>query len=418
MYADRLPSETQSDWTQTDRCAIIRKGCIEPIVAANSIREEAETAIWLIEQNDNFVQFRGDRTASKSLFQVLPPLAGRFDIMIDYRTEAPQILLDFLSYHETVKAHSRRTVDEYFLDLRNFFRYMKQIRDPSLADRNLDEIDIKDVDLDFVASVTLTDIYSYMTYLSRDRILHQNSPVSDYGLNAASRARKIATIRSFYNYLTNKMHLIQENPVKDIDSPKLQKTLPKYLTLDESLKLLESVDGKNQERDYCILTLFLNCGLRISELVGLNCRDIQDEALRVLGKGNKIRIIYLNDACLEALRQYLAVRRPITGRDSDALFLSSRNERISRSMVHAMVKKRLAAAGIDASQYSSHKLRHTAATLMLQNGVDVRAVQEVLGHDHLNTTEIYTHVDNESLRVASRATPLSKVKKRKKSEES
>ena len=297
--------------------------------------------------------------------------------MIDYRTEAPQILLDFLSYHETVKAHSRRTVDEYFLDLRNFFRYMKQIRDPSLADRNLDEIDIKDVDLDFVASVTLTDIYSYI-----------------------------------------KMHLIQENPVKDIDSPKLQKTLPKYLTLDESLKLLESVDGKNQERDYCILTLFLNCGLRISELVGLNCRDIQDEALRVLGKGNKIRIIYLNDACLEALRQYLAVRRPITGRDSDALFLSSRNERISRSMVHAMVKKRLAAAGIDASQYSSHKLRHTAATLMLQNGVDVRAVQEVLGHDHLNTTEIYTHVDNESLRVASRATPLSKVKKRKKSEES
>ena len=168
--------------------------------------------------------------------------------MIDYRTEAPQILLDFLSYHETVKAHSRRTVDEYFLDLRNFFRYMKQIRDPSLADRNLDEIDIKDVDLDFVASVTLTDIYSYMTYLSRDRILHQNSPVSDYGLNAASRARKIATIRSFYNYLTNKMHLIQENPVKDIDSPKLQKTLPKYLTLDESLKLLESVDGKNQDR--------------------------------------------------------------------------------------------------------------------------------------------------------------------------
>ena len=337
--------------------------------------------------------------------------------MADYRTEAPQILRDFLSYHETVKAHSRRTVDEYYLDLRNFFRYMKQIRDPALSDKTLDEIDIMDVDLDFVASVTLTDIYGYMTYLSRDRIRYPNSPNSDYGLNAASRARKIATIRSFYNYLTNKMHLLRENPVKDIDSPKLKKTLPKYLTLDESMQLLDAVDGKNQERDYCILTLFLNCGLRISELVGLNLSDIQADALRVLGKGNKVRIIYLNDACKDALDRWLAVRRPIQGRDANALFLSSRNERISRSMVHAMVKKRLGEAGIDSTQYSSHKLRHTAATLMLQNGVDVRAVQEVLGHDHLNTTEIYTHIDNESLRVAAKANPLSRVKKSKKNEE-
>ena len=144
--------------------------------------------------------------------------------MADYRTEAPQILRDFLSYHETIKAHSKRTVDEYFLDLRNFFRYLKQTRDPSLCDRSLDEIDITDVDLDFVASVTLTDIYGYMTYLSRDRVQHQNSRNSGYGLNAASRARKIATIRSFYNYLTNKMHLLRENPVKDMDSPKLKKT--------------------------------------------------------------------------------------------------------------------------------------------------------------------------------------------------
>lgn len=337
--------------------------------------------------------------------------------MNDYRTQAPQILLDFLSYHETVKAHSKRTVDEYFLDLRNFFRYMKQLRDPSLSGKPLDEIDILNVDLDFVASVTLTDIYGYMTYLSRDRVQHQNSRNSGYGLNAATRARKIATIRSFYNYLTNKMHLLRENPVKDIDSPKLQKSLPKYLTLDESLQLLDAVDGKNQERDYCILTLFLNCGLRISELVSLNLSDIQGDALRILGKGNKVRIIYLNDACQEALDGWLAVRRPIQGRDENALFLSSRNERISRSMVHAMVKKRLSAAGIDSTQYSSHKLRHTAATLMLQNGVDVRAVQEVLGHDHLNTTEIYTHIDNASLRIAAKANPLSHVKKPKKQDD-
>ena len=333
--------------------------------------------------------------------------------MTNYQTDAPDILREFLAYHETVKAHSKRTVDEYFLDLRNFFRYLKQIRDPGLKNLSLDEIDIMDIDLHFVSGVTLNDIYGYMTYLSRDRAQHHNSSNSQYGLSAASRARKIATIRSFYNYLTNKKHLLRENPVKDIDSPKLKKTLPKYLTLDQSTELLDAVDGKNQERDYCILTLFLNCGLRISELVGLNLNDVSDETLRVLGKGNKVRILYLNEACQEALNSYLAVRRPVTGRDANALFLSSRNERVSRSTVHAMVKKRLTAAGIDSSEYSSHKLRHTAATLMLQNGVDVRAVQEVLGHDHLNTTEIYTHVDNEGLRIAAKANPLSKVKKKK-----
>ena len=308
--------------------------------------------------------------------------------MNDYRLESPPILRDFLSYHETIKAHSQKTVDEYFLDLRNFFRFLKQSRDPSLCDLPLSEISIMDVDLDFVKSVTLTDIYAYMTYLSRDRVLHQNSDASSYGLNAASRARKIATIRSFYGYLTNKAHLLDANPCKDLDSPKIKKTLPKYLTLDESMQLLQSVDGQNRERDYCILTIFLNCGLRISELCGLDLQDIQDDALRVLGKGDKVRIVYLNNA----------------------LFLSSRNERISRSSVHALVKKHLSAAGLDASEYSSHKLRHTAATLMLQNGVDVKAVQEVLGHEHLNTTEIYTHIDNDALRVAAKANPLSHVK--------
>lgn len=330
--------------------------------------------------------------------------------MTDYRTETPEILRDFLSYHETIKGHSKRTVDEYFLDLRNFFRFLKQERNPVLRNKQLDEISIMDVDLNFVKSVTLTDIYDYMTFLSRDRILHQNSAHSGYGLNAASRARKIATIRSFYKYLTNKVHLLTENPVKDLDSPKLKKTLPKYLTLNESIRLLDSVSGKNQERDYCILTLFLNCGLRISELVGLNLNDVQEDSLRVLGKGNKVRIVYLNDACKSALELYLAVRRPIVGRDQNAMFLSSQNERISRSGVHALVKKRLSEAGIDSTQYSAHKLRHTAATLMLQNGVDVRAVQEVLGHEHLNTTEIYTHIDNEALRIAAKANPLSHVK--------
>ena len=337
---------------------------------------------------------------------------------IDYRSESPRILIDFLSYHETIKAHSQKTVDEYFLDLRNFFRYLKQLRDRSLQDIPFEDISIKDIDLAFIKDITLTDIYGYMTYLSRDRVQHHNSENSNKGLSAASRARKLATIRSFFNYLCNKVHLLENNPCKDIDSPKLKKSLPRYLTLNESLSLLDAVDGNNRERDYCILTLFLNCGLRISELIGLNRNDIQEDALRVLGKGNKVRIVYLNQACQDALQQYLAVRRPISGRDQDALFLSSQNKRISRSMVHTPVKKPLSQAGLDSTQYSSHKLRHTAATLMLQNGVDVKAVQEVLGHEHLNTTEIYTHVDNDSLRVAAKANPLSRVKMKGKIKES
>ena len=336
---------------------------------------------------------------------------------MDYRTDSPQLLLDFLSYHETIKAHSQRTVDEYYLDMRNFFRYLKQQRDPALAGKALDEIDIRDVDIDFISRITLTDIYSYLTYLSRDRVQHQNSEISNKGLNAASRARKLATIRSFFNYICNKRHLLEDNPCKDVDTPKQMKSLPRYLTLEDSLSLLDAVDGKHKERDFCIITLFLNCGLRISELIGLNLSDIQDDAMRVLGKGNKVRVVYLNDACKDALVRYLAVRHPISGKDRDALFLSERDQRISRAMVHSLVKKHLAMAGLDSTQYSSHKLRHTAATLMLQNGVDVKAVQEVLGHEHLNTTEIYTHIDNEALRVAAKANPLSGVKMKGKIED-
>ena len=241
-----------------------------------------------------------------------------------------------------------------------------------------------------------------MNYLSRER-----------GLNNASRARKVATIRSFYKYLTNKAKLLDTNPVQDLDSPRLKKSLPKYLNLDESLELLDSVDGKNSTRDYCILTLFLNCGLRISELVGLNKTDVRGDQLRVLGKGNKERMLFLNDACQRALADWLTERDAMTLVDQNALFVTLQNRRrISTAAVHKLVKKHLAAAGLDSTQYSSHKLRHTAATLMLQNGVDVRTLQEVLGHDHLNTTQIYTHVGNEDLRAAARANPLGGARKK------
>ena len=220
---------------------------------------------------------------------------------MDYRADSPRILLEFLSYHETVKAHSQKTVDEYYLDLRNFLRYIKQLREPELSGYELDQIDIRDIGIEFIRSITLTDVYSYLAYLSRERPQRPNSENSAKGLSAASRARKVATLRSFFNYLCNKVHLLPENPIRDIDSPKIKKSLPHYLTLDESIQLLENVDGPNRERDLCILTFFLNCGLRISELIGLNRSDIQDDALRVLGKGNKVRIVYLNESCKDAL---------------------------------------------------------------------------------------------------------------------
>ena len=338
--------------------------------------------------------------------------------MTDYRTDAPPILRDFLVYHETIQGHSRRTVDEYFLDLRNFFRFLKLDKGRVARNTPLDQISIDDVDLELVSSVTLSDVYSYMNYLSRDRIVHPNSPDAHSGLSAPARARKVAAIRSFYKYLTNKAKLLSENPVQDLDSPHLKKSLPRYLDLEESVSLLDHVDGANQARDYCILTLFLNCGLRISELVGLNVTDVRGNQLRVLGKGNKERMLFLNEACQSALEDWLTERSMLTLVDQNALFVTLQNRRrISRAAVHKLVKKHLAAAGLDSTQYSAHKLRHTAATLMLQNGVDVRTLQEVLGHDHLNTTQIYTHVDNDDLRTAARANPLGKVKKRGKIEE-
>ena len=338
--------------------------------------------------------------------------------MTDYRTDAPPILRDFLVYHETIQGHSRRTVDEYFLDLRNFFRFLKLDKGRIARNTPLDQISVDDVDLELVSSVTLSDVYSYMNYLSRDRIVHPNSPDAPSGLSAPARARKVAAIRSFYKYLTNKAKLISENPMQDLDSPHLRKSLPRYLDLEESVSLLDHVDGANQARDYCILTLFLNCGLRISELVGLNVTDVRGNQLRVLGKGNKERMLFLNEACQSALEDWLTERSMLTLVDQNALFVTLQNRRrISRAAVHKLVKKHLAAAGLDSTQYSAHKLRHTAATLMLQNGVDVRTLQEVLGHDHLNTTQIYTHVDNDDLRTAARANPLGKVKKRGKLEE-
>ena len=296
------------------------------------------------------------------------------------------------------------------------FRFMKIQKDLAPKNAEFDEISIMDIDINIIRSITLSDIYDYLAYLARDREKTGQGGKIKYGLTAKTRARKIATIRSYFGYLTNKTKQLEKNPVADLDSPKTPKTLPRYLSLAESVRLLSSVEGAHKARDYCILTLFLNCGIRISELAGLDLTDIRSDSLRVFGKGGKERVVFLNDACAEAINDYLLVRRAIRATDTRALFLSSRKTRITKSTVHHLVKTHLASAGLDADKYSSHKLRHTAATLMLRNGVDVRTLQELLGHEHLNTTQIYTHVESDSLREAASLSPLAKIKKAKEPE--
>ena len=332
---------------------------------------------------------------------------------IDYFAESPAVLRDFLIYHETIRGHSRLTTEHYFYDLRLFFRFIKQRRGLLETFAGFDDISIKDVDVPFLSAVTIAEVYDFLNYLSREQPTQKNSRFTEYGVMASTRARKVVAIRTFYKYLVNKARVLTENPLSDLDSPKVDKRLPKYLTLSESVGLLSGVEGRHMVRDYCIITLFLNCGLRISEVSGINLADIRDDSLRIIGKGNKERVVFLNDACQSALNDYLPLRQAVKDPlDPKALFLSSHRKRIGVDMLHKLVKKHLLAAGLDTAQFSAHKLRHTAATLMLQNGVDIRALQEVLGHEHLNTTQIYTHVDNEDLRVAARANPLSRVKRK------
>lgn len=323
-------------------------------------------------------------------------------------SDAPQLLREFLSYHETIKGQSAQTIKEYYLDLRMFLRFMVLVKKELPYHTVLDSISIKQVDLAFIKTIMITDIFDFLSYLSNDR---PTDEPSDRGIGAAARARKLSAIKSFYKYLTVRTKQLTENPVKEIEYPKIRKSLPKYLTLEESKKLLSSVSGVNAKRDYAILMLFLNCGIRRAELVGLNRSDVYDDRIRVTGKGNKERIVYFGSSCKRAIDDYLVERNKKVLSDDRALFGSRDNNRISVTAVHRLVKKHLLAAGLDANLLSAHKLRHTAATLMLSNGVDVRTVQEVLGHEHLNTTEIYTHIENTELKIAAEANPLSHIDK-------
>ena len=318
------------------------------------------------------------------------------------RQENPDFVNSFLQHSTVILNKSKDSIKEYNYDLSNFLKFMSNHLGYSSSD-DIKDIDIHSLDIEFLKKITQDDIYSYLYYMK-----------DTYNSKPATIARKLSTIRIFFAYMTEEK-LIEINPAQNLKNPKLEKRQPKYLTLEESQKLLHvtaNEENRNGERDYAIITLFLNCGMRLSELVGINLKDIKfDECkMTVIGKGNKERTIYLNNACMSAINKYLAVRpakERIKEKDQDALFLSERLERIGKRTVQRIVEIELKRAGLDTTKYSTHKLRHTAATLMYQYGnVDIRALQELLGHESISTTEIYTHVANEQVRNAVERNPL------------
>lgn len=321
----------------------------------------------------------------------------------EYYYTVPITVRNFLNYQSTIKNKSENTIDQYCLDLRMFLRFVFANHSGILVsdDAELDNIDITGIAPDYFKSVTLDDAYAFLSYCRNERSNKEKA-----------RARKVSCIRSFFKYLKLN-NLIEDNPMINLDSPKLKKSLPKYLTVEQSQKLLMSVSGAHKERDYCIITFFLNCGMRLSELVSLDYNKIVingDSAFVVItGKGNKERTVYLNHACIAALNAYMKVRPKdgINASDKYALFLSNRRTRISPKTVQHMVDVYLQKAGLGSMGFSVHKLRHTAATLMYQTGeVDLLELKEILGHENLNTTQIYTHLLDAKLRAAVDANPL------------
>lgn len=328
--------------------------------------------------------------------------------MKDYNPKLlPQRVNEFLHHILVVKNASELTVNGYARDLRLLFEYIVAQKRSLSPDELGDDFDLSFIDDKFLSEVTLKDVYSFLSYCAQER-----------GNNPTTRKRKASSIRSFYKYISDNMKYIPSNPVSQLQIMAEKKRLPRYLTLEQSIELLNAVDGPNKTRDYCIIMLFLNCGLRLAELVSLNLSDINfdERTITVIGKGSKQRRLYLNDSCIDALKAYLAVR-PVDGLKADArnaLFISRLNKRIGRQAVQLMVYRNLEKIGLDGQHYSVHKLRHTAATLLYQHsGVDVLVLKEMLGHENLATTEIYTHVDDKRLRAAIESNPLNKKNKTK-----
>ena len=337
---------------------------------------------------------------------------------------APQLLKDYIIYLQLIKNRSELTILNYYTDLRSFFRFYK-IKTGRASD---DPAEFKNIN---ITDITEEDIKSVDLMLAQDFLVYTKTEKDNH---PQARYRKAVALRQFFKYLTNNKGLFEVSPLANLELPTPKTALPKYMTLDESVEMLQNINTPDQKRDYCIITFFLNCGIRLSELVGINISDIRQTkdsqgrevwTLKVLGKGNKERIVYLNDACVQAYNDYLDIqetdnekRTELGDRDmsakTDALFLSRRNTRISNRRVQQIVEECIKASGLGNRGLSVHKLRHTAATLMYQNGVDVRVLKEILGHENLNTTQIYTHISNEQMENAMSRNPLSELTNNKK----
>lgn len=315
--------------------------------------------------------------------------------------DCPEYLENFLTYIKVSKERSDRTEEAYYIDIRTFLRYLKVINNSTLRETDWQEIKINDVPIEWLQRFTLLDAHKYLLFLRNER---NNS--------SATRARKTSALKQFFTYLNKTAKLIDNDSLKDLELPRIKNKLPTFLSLEDSQKLLNSIDSKHKERDYCIILLFLNCGMRLSELVGLNLVDYSRDnwTLRVTGKGNKQRIVYLNELCVETLNNYIDLYRPNeTAKDKIAIFLSANKTRIAKRRVQQIVEENLKRAGLSNLGISTHKLRHTAATLMYQYGnVDPLVLRDVLGHKSIATTEIYTHLSDKNLREAANANPLSK----------
>lgn len=324
----------------------------------------------------------------------------------EYLTDCPYYLADFLTNLKVIKDRSDRTEEAYYIDIRTFLRYLKVKHKAVSNDCEWTDITISDVPIEWLETFSLNDAYVYLKYLKDVR---KNE--------TATRARKTSALKQLYTYLNKKAKLINENPLQDLELPRVKNKLPVFMSLEQSIQLLDSIDSKYRERDYCMILLFLNCGMRLSELVGLNLSDYSrdNKTLRVIGKGNKQRIIYLNESCVTALNQYIDLYRPNeTAKDKDAIFLSANKTRIAKRRVQQIVQENLERAGLSNLGVTTHKLRHTAATLMYQHGnVDTLVLRDILGHKSIATTEIYTHLSDKNLREAAEANPLSNLKDEK-----
>ena len=313
----------------------------------------------------------------------------------------PEFLNEYLVHIKVVQLLAQRTIEEYYTDIRLFLRYIHESN--INTGKDIEDIDISDMSVAELQKISVSDIYNFIFYASDER---QNKDRARY--------RKISSLRSFFKYLEKVAHIIKENPTKDLDVPTPKSSLPKFLSLNESMRLLETADSADSKRDYCIITLFLNCGMRLSELVGINIKDIDfyENRLKVLGKRSKERMVYLNEACVDALQKYLAIRKNNPkAADEPALFISNQNRRISKRRVQQIVEDMIQKAELDGKGITTHKLRHTAATLMYQYGdADVLTLKELLGHASISTTETYTHLNDENVRNAIESNPLSKVK--------